>query len=116
MSSLPVNFSGPPGEELHRSFRNICVEFQKTIKSSKDILELDQQIDSFIDISKQMDWHHKNSGVYHKDPGAKACDRVCSEYMRYRTLLQKDEINANPQDLVDALVQVEQLIRGLKAT
>ncbi len=115
MSSLPVNFSGAPSEELHHHFRNICIEFQKTIKQSTDIRALDEQIDRFIDTSKQINWHHRNSGVYHKDEGAKACERVCSEYMRYRTGLQKDQ-GVNPQDLIDALLGVEQLLRGSKAT
>ena len=109
---LPANFSGYPHEELHRYFRNLCHEFKKAVQTSKNSLELQQHMDQFIDASKQMNWHQKNTGVYHKEEGAKATDKVWAEFKRYVLNLDK----ANPQDLLDALEEVEQLIKSLKTT
>ncbi len=116
MASLPTNFSGSPGEELHRYFRNLCLEFKKAIKTSKDSLELQENMERFIDASKQMDWHKKNTGVYHKDQGAKAADKVWTEFSRYIHDLDSRPGAANPQDLLDALGEVERLVNSLKAT
>lgn len=110
--SLPANFSGFPHEELHRYFRNLCHEFKKAIQTSKDSAELQQYMDQFIDYSKQMDWHKKNTGTYHKEEGEKATNKVWDEFKRYALNLEK----ANPQDLLDALTEVERLIKSLKST
>jgi hypothetical protein len=109
---LPANFSGSPHEELHRYFRNLCHEFKKMVKTSKKSLELQQQMDQFIDTSKQMDWHHKNTGVYHKEAGDKATNKVWTEFKRYVLNIE----TANPQDLLDAIGEVERLINSLKTT
>ena len=114
--SLPNNFAGAPNEELHRYFRNVCIQMKKTIKNSKDVEELQQEMDRFIDASKQMNWHTKTSGVYHKDDGEKATKKVLSEYIRYVDGLLKNAGTPNAQDLLDALSEVERLIDNLKAT
>ena len=107
---LPANFSGYPHEELHRYFRNLCHEFKKTIKSSKNSIELQQCMDQFIDASKQLDWHQHNTGVYHKEQGEKAANKVWDEFKRYVLNLDK----ANPQDLLDAIGEVERLFDTIK--
>ena len=113
--SLPANFSQPPGEELHRYFRNSCREFKKVIQSSKNINELISEMENFINTSKQMDWHYKPSGVYHKEQGQKAVDKVWSEFKRYiKALASHSREAANPQDLIDALGLVEQMIDSYK--
>lgn len=109
---LPANFSGYPHEELHRYFRNLCHEFKKAVQTSKNSLDLQQQMDQFIDASKQMDWHHKNTGVYHKEEGEKATNKVWVAFKRY--VLDLD--NTSPQDLLDALSEVERLVNSLKTT
>jgi hypothetical protein len=40
-------------------------------------------MEKFIGESKQMNWHTKNTGVYHKDEGKKLADKVLSEFQRY---------------------------------
>lgn len=114
--ALPQNFASNPGEELHHYFRNVCIEFKKTLKSSRDQNILGQEIDRFKDGAKQMNWHQKNTGVYHKDPADKAVEKVINEYNRYVIDLNENPQAANAQDLLDAIVQVEALIKSLKAT
>lgn len=114
--ALPANFSGYPSEELHHYFRNVCIEFKKTLKSTTDQTALSEQIDRFKDACKQMNWHQKNTGVYHKGTGDKAATRVVDEYNRYVIALTKTPFEANPQDLLDAIAQVEMLIKEKKAT
>lgn len=114
--SLPFNFAGAPGEELHRFFRNVCIECKKTIEATTDISQLDSQIDRLIDTGKQMDWHHKNSGKYHKDEGEKAIVKVLTEYQRYKKALEGRQNPANKQDLIAAISEVQRLIDSLKVT
>lgn len=114
--SLPANFSGYSHEDAHRYFRNLCIEFKKTVKSSKNSIELQQEMEQFMDASRQMNWHHKQTGVYRKEEGDKAADKVWAEFKRYVTDLQTDPDSANPQDLLDALGEVERLIKSLKTT
>jgi len=114
---LPANFSGPPGEELHRYFRNVCIEFKKMVKTTQDIAELKQEVDRFLDTSRQMNWHHKNTAVYHKDVGDKAVAKVLNEATRYVEALHKNNPKpANSNDLLEALAEVERLILAQKAT
>ena len=70
--ALPANFAKGPTEEPHRFFRNVCIHFRKVILSSKDHKALEPEIENFINASKEMNWHVKNSDVYHKDQGEKA--------------------------------------------
>jgi len=114
--ALPENFSQNPKEDLHRVFRNLCIEFKKTIKSSKNVSQLDLEIQRFIDASKQMNWHHNSSSVFHRDEGDKATRKVLAEYKRYVDELNSNQQNANPQDLLDALAEVERLIKSYKVT
>ncbi|HSW86030.1 MAG TPA: hypothetical protein VLG49_00865 [Rhabdochlamydiaceae bacterium] len=109
---LPVNFSGNPGEEPHHFFRKVCIDFKKKIRSSKDSVELKEALERFVDSSKQLDWHHKSSGVYRKNEGDKAIHKVWTECTRYIDGLAS---NSNPQDLLDALEAVDHLVDSLKS-
>ena len=113
---LPNNFSSSPKEEPHRFFRNICIEFRKTIKTSKDTDKLQEEMERFLNTSKDMNWHHHNGAVYRKDEGEKACDKVWKEFDRYFKALQSQAFKANPQDLLEALGEVERLIHSLKVS
>lgn len=115
--SLPVNFSSHPGEEPRRDFRNLCIQFKKLVNSSQDVEELQRMMEQFINESREMNWHHKTADRYRKDEGEKATGKVFSEFKRYIFALQKrNPEKANPQDLLDALAAVEQLIRSLRVT
>ena len=115
--ALPSNFSTPPGEEPHRYFRNICLDFIKKIKSSKDIDELQVEMERFLSASKEMDWHHKNTGVYHKDEGNKAVWKVWTEFKRYvMDLSSSNPHPGNPEDLLMAVQEVQRLVDSFKVT
>ena len=114
--SLPANFSGPPGEEPHRDFRNLCREFKKLIKNSRDVVELQLMMERFINMCRQLDWHYKSNGVYKKPIGEKATNKLFSEFKRYIQDLQTEPEQANPQDLLDALYEIEQLVRSLSVS
>lgn len=112
--TLPFNFSGAPQEDLYHHFRNVCIEFKKTVKSTKDPSKLELEMDRFINVSSHMNWHHSNSDVYHKDEGEKSNAKILREFRRYIKALQTNSSQANPQDLLDAISEVERLIKSVK--
>jgi len=107
---LPANFSGAPGEDMHHLFRNLCMEFKKTIKANSDPEEIQQQMQRFIDISRELNWHNKKTGVYHKEAGEKAASKVFNECKRYVEALLREPAKANAQYLLDALSEVETML------
>ena len=113
---LPANFESSPGQEPHRSFRNLCIEFKKILKSSKKVSELNRVMERFIDESKQMTWHVQNTGVYHKDQGKKLTEKVLSEYQRYIKDLEPYVNRADPSAVIEALSLMEQFINNFKVT
>ncbi|HUD01071.1 MAG TPA: hypothetical protein VMR37_01975 [Rhabdochlamydiaceae bacterium] len=112
----PASFESPPGEEPHRVFRNTCIECRKILKSTKDIAQLQQQMEKFIGESKQMNWHTKNTAVHHKDEGKKLADKVLTEFQRYITDLEPYLNRADPSDLIQALKLMEQFINNYRVT
>jgi len=113
---LPENFSGNPGEEPHRYFRNALIEFKKVVKSSKDIDQLQIEMERFLNASKQLDWHHKNPQAYRKDEAEKATGKVWTEFKRYIMSLQSNPHKIGPQDLIDAITTVEKMVLSMKVT
>lgn len=111
--SLPANFTTPPGEDPHRYFRNTCIEFKKLLKNTKDIDSLQIEMEKFIGASKQLDWKHKTTGVYHKSEGEKAAEKVWNEFKRYILVLATNPYRGNPHDLIDALSETERLVESL---
>lgn len=111
---LPANFESPPGEEPHRAFRNTCIEFKKLLKTSKNIPELNQQMEKFMGESKQLHWQSKNTAVYHKDEGKKLTDKVLTEFKRYMTDLEPYLNRADPAPLIEAIKMVERFIDNYK--
>ena len=113
---LPANYGHPPGEEPHRAFRNTCIAFKKSLKNSQSIEELEQLMQRFIEESKHMDWHQKNTGVYHKDEGEKLANKVFTEFERYASALRIGTDQATPADVLAALDLMEQYIKSFKVT
>jgi hypothetical protein len=116
--SLPANFEGAPGEELHHYLRNLCIAFKKSAKESTNIDELQDFMEDFLNASKQMNWHHKKSDIHHKEEGEKAALRVWNEFKRYIFALtsHRSKEKANPQGLIDALSDIERLIHSTLIT
>jgi 7,8-dihydro-6-hydroxymethylpterin-pyrophosphokinase len=104
--SLPANFSQAPGEKPWRDFQNLCIQFRKQIKASEDSEELQKTMDQFINDSRELQWNHKTSGHYQKDAAEKMTTKVYTEFKRYIESME------NPQDLLDALAEVESFIRS----
>ncbi len=111
---LPANFESPPGQELHRVFRNTCIEFRKILKDSKNINELNQQMEKFIGESRQMHWNTKNTAVQHKDEGKKLTDKILTEFKRYMTDLEPYLNRADPAPVIEALKMMEKFINDYK--
>lgn len=114
--SLPANFSGSPNEDLHRDFRNLCMDIKNKIKTSKDPNELEWEIERFVDASKQMNWHHKSSDVFKKEEGDKTTHKVYMEFKRYVNELKFNKAKASTKDLLDAFSELEKLIQSYKVT
>ncbi len=108
--ALPYNFAQPPHEEAHRYFRNACIAFQKCVKTSTHIEELQEHMLRFLDASKQMHWKHPHTSTYRKEEGEKAIANVCTQCKRYIEQLEAHPEEAQTQDLLDALREIERLI------
>jgi hypothetical protein len=113
--NLPVNFSTPPGKEPHRFFRNLCIEFKKLLQSSKDLTKLEAVMGDFLNASKEMNWHNKNTGVYHKAEGDKIVSKVWNEFKRYTLTLQSGT-QADPEFVLTAIDDAISLINAMKVT
>lgn len=111
---LPAPYTGRPGEEPHHYYRNLCLHFIKLIKTTQDIPLLEEEMERLIDASHQMRWPREKSTVYHVDEGEKALQRVYREFKRYIETLKTHPENAHKQDLLDALVILEQMIASQK--
>jgi hypothetical protein len=112
--SLPPNFSGMPTEEQHHYFRNVCIALKKAIKTTKDCKVLDEKMERLISASREVEWPHSTSDVYHRDKAEKAIQKVANEFRRYLHDLENHKENANPQDLLNALALVETMVDTLK--
>lgn len=112
--SLPPSFSGMPVEEQCHYYRTVCIEFKKVIKSSKNVAELQEQIDRFLSASREVQWPDHTSGSYHKDEVEKAVQKVANQFRRYVQTLEKEPEKAQHEDLLNALILVETQIDQLK--
>ncbi len=107
--SLPANFTGTPQEQLPHHFRNTCLEFKKTLKSTKDTAKLESELDRFINVCRGMNWNHQNTETYHKNENEKAVNKLVKQFKRYLADLQSDEDNATPQAVIETISDIENL-------
>lgn len=108
---LPANFSGVPQEQLHHHFRNVCLDFKKTLKTSKDVIEIQMQLDKFYNLCRHMDWHEKNSDVFHKNSAEKAINKVMRDCGRYIQELEGEQSSISAQDIINDITTVENLAK-----
>lgn len=85
---LKPGYSSYPEKTLVRHFRNSFLQLKKTIQSSKNIEELNLQMEHFINTNRQITWPHHTSDVFHKDEAEKAVEKVVTEFRRYIKDLQ----------------------------
>lgn len=114
LPSPAPELSGFPEEEMTRRFRNILLQFKKTIKASRNIDVLNSEMEHFMNANRRVQWPHQTSGVFHKDEAEKAVGKVVTEFQRYIAVLQKDPPEATYQDLLEALLIVESMIDNIK--
>lgn len=113
---LPPSFSGAPGEEPHHYFKKLCKEFKKTVERAKSPDQLEMEMEKLLNASKDMHWAHGNPGIHKKEEGEKAMSKLWSEFSRYLNQLEIKPRAANPQDLLDALKEIELLLNEEKIT
>lgn len=105
---------GFPEPELIRHYRNVILQFKKTIQSSKEIEPLKMEMEHFINASRRVTWPHATGAVYHKDEAEKAVVKVVTEFERYIKNLEAGSLTTHYQDLMDALAIVETMIDRLR--
>ncbi|MBN2479723.1 MAG: hypothetical protein JXA94_05805 [Parachlamydiales bacterium] len=111
MSQLPSSFSSNPNQDPHKYFKNLLKSLKKDIDSAASIDELKEQMMTFLNASKEVSQvdHHKK-GVYHKPEVEKALNKVAKEFDKYYLIYSKNPENANTQDLLEAILLVENLV------
>ena len=110
---LNPQYPGFPEKSLVRHFRNTLLQFKKVVQSSKNIDELNSEMERFLSASRKVEWPHHTSGVFHKDEAEKAVDKVVAEFRRYTKDLKLHKPHSH-QDLLDSLLIVEKMIGRLK--
>lgn len=112
--SLPANFAGCPKEEIHHLCRKAASDLKKILKTSKDTTELRMEMERYMSLIKNLDWHRKPSDVYRKDDAEKSAQRMVKEFDRYVTDLQSNK-DANSQDVINSIQIMEKLIDNSQA-
>lgn len=107
------SYSGFPEPSFIRRYRNILLQFKKTIQSSTDLDELQREMEHFLNINRQIVWPHHTSDVFHKDEAEKAVGKVVKEFQRYIKDIKQHKPTSY-QDLLDALLIVESMMSHLK--
>lgn len=109
MKDIPTNFGTSPDQEPHKYFRNLCQEFRKLLVSSKDSDQLQFEMTKLINASRDLSWKHKCTQTYKKDVGEKACQKVWHEFSRFMKGFESNPNNL--QDLLDAIMELERLLK-----
>jgi len=112
MSKLPSGFAMKPGQDPHNYFRNLCIEFKKLINQTVDIDMLQDEMDKLINAGKEMKWNENHKLPLKQESGEKAMSKVWHEFQRYVEALQKSSSKANRQDLLDALGEIERMLKN----
>lgn len=112
MNNLPSSFTTRPGQDPHSYFRNLCIEFKKLLKDSKDIDLLQDEMSVIINASKDMKWNENHKKPLKQEVGEKAMAKLWHEFRRYIDALEKSPSKVNHQDLLDAFAEVERLLRN----
>lgn len=112
--SLPPSFSGTPDEEQSHYYRNVCLEFEKVIKSDASLDRLHQEMERFLNASKEVHWPHHTDDKYHKDVVEKAVSKVVAEFRRYVKMKESEPEKAQNEDLLRALKLVQAQVDMLR--
>jgi hypothetical protein len=108
------DFDHAPGQNPHKYFHNLCIEFRKTLTKTKNPNLLEIEMEKLINASKQMQWKEEKKHFWKKSEGEKTLDKVWTEFSRYVKTLRQDPKNADATDLLRAFSEVERLVEALK--
>lgn len=113
MAKLPSNFSSSPDQDPHKYFKNLLIDFKKAIENNSNIDILQQNMEALINAAKQMQYidQHKKS-IYHKPETTKALSKIWTEFDRYFITKKNTPKKANPNDLLEAIILVENLLNN----
>ncbi len=108
------NYEHTLGQDSHKYFHNLCIEFKKFVQKSKDPALLEIEMERLINASKQMKWKREKQEIWKKDAGEKAMGKLWNEFSRYVLTLKKNPEKADAKDLIEALCTIESLVEQLK--
>ena len=115
MNDLPASYKTSPGQNPHSYFRNLCIEYKKILKTSKDINLLQNEMDKLINASKELKWREDLKKPLNQEAGEKAIAKVWHEFQRYIETLTSSS-NANFQDLLTSLDEIERMVANFDVT
>lgn len=110
MKEIPKNFSSATGQENHKYFFNLIVEFKKLLESSRDIDMLQIQMEKFLNAAKDMNFKKEKKEIFKKDEAEKIISRIWNEFKRYLEYLLKKEKQTNLQDLLDEMEKLKKMV------
>ncbi len=108
---IPANFAMNPSETPHHYFKNLCLNFKKTIQQSKNPENLEFQMESMINASKELNWKKETTDKWKKESPEKIMNKVFNEFKRYINDLQKTPNEANYQLLLDSLEELNNFLK-----
>jgi len=114
--NIPCNFSRPTGQELHHYFRNLCLEFKKTLHNTKDVETLQVEMDKIINACKDLKWKEPKHDIWKKTEGEKAILKLFAEFKRYIKDLRCEPEKVSSQYVLTALDEIIKLIESQKVT
>lgn len=110
MKDLPSSFKVPPGQDPHSYFKNLCIEFKKLLKESKDTDLLQNEMVKLINASKDLQWNEDHKKPLKWEAGEKAISKVWDEFKIYINQLSSEKEDYNYQDLLDAIEEIQRMI------
>lgn len=111
---LPSSYMIKPGQDPHKYFRNLCIEFIKLLKRSKDVELLQIEMEKLFNASKDLTWKEDHNKPLKQEVGEKALAKVWHEFKVYIGQLISGKEGYNFQDLIDALNEVEVMIKAFE--
>ncbi len=109
--NLPKNFCAKPGESNHKYYLNLCYDFKKKIENTRDPSDLEEEMQTLINASRDLDWRESKHTVYKKSESEKIFSHFIKELARYTTNLREGHLPAS-QDLIDSLDELILLLES----
>jgi len=110
--SLPSSFSSLPDQNPHKYIKNLLIDLKKEINKKAPPEVLQNKMQALINATKKLKYKdpHKKD-IFHKTETTKAISKIWTEFDRYVLFIKNEPEKANPQDLLDAILLVENLLK-----